>query len=87
MRDFPHRGFVMEIAAHFAYVVQRDAGYVGAAECCDLTIAMLADNKSVDTAAVHTQMLCKLAFEPSGIQYRSRANDAVFGRPELFSAS
>ena len=71
---------MVEIAAHLAKIAQRHSRNGRAAPEGDLAVAVLADDKGVDAAVVHAQMLAQQIAQARRIQHRARAEDAVFGQ-------
>ena len=73
-----HGFFMLKMPAHFAKIVQRHAGHVGAGPGGDFAVPMLADDEGVHAAAVHLQMLAQQIFQPRGVQHRAGADHPVF---------
>ena len=68
-------------AAHLAETAERNAGYIRAAPCGDLAVAMLADNKSMYGAAVDAKVLSQKVLEPCGIEHCPGTENAVIRIP------
>lgn len=75
------------MTAQLAEVVQRDAGNIGTAPYGKLAVTVLTDNDGMHVAAVYVQMLAKQIFQTSGVEHRTRTDDAMGGNPEILYAA
>ena len=65
------------MSPQFTEIVDRHATDSRLAPGCQFAVSMFADNKSMNTSAVHSQMFSQFIPESAGIQYRSGADDPV----------
>lgn len=65
------------MSPQFTEIVDRHATNSRLAPGCQFAVSMFADNKGMNTSAVHSQMFSQFIPESAGIQYRSGADDPV----------
>ena len=65
------------MSPQFTEIVDRHATNSRLTPGCQFAVSMFADNKGMNTSAVHSQMFSQFIPESAGIQYRSGADDPV----------